>query len=112
MLPMNPWLIAGPAGLAAAAAGIAAYGAAYPRSPLFGRTVCRTNSAHKLALTFDDGPNPAITPKLLDLLDRYKARATFFVIGRYIRECPELVREIAARGHVVGNHTESHPNLF
>jgi peptidoglycan/xylan/chitin deacetylase (PgdA/CDA1 family) len=53
-----------------------------------------------------------ITPKLLDLLDRYKAPATFFLIGRYIRECPELVSEIAARGHVIGNHTESHPNLF
>jgi peptidoglycan/xylan/chitin deacetylase (PgdA/CDA1 family) len=78
MLPMNPWLIAGPTGLAAVAAGIAAYGAAYPRSQLFGRTVCRTNAPQKLALTFDDGPNPRITPKLLDLLDRYKARATFF----------------------------------
>ena len=100
---MNPWLIAGPTGLAAAAAGIAAYGAAYPRSQLFGRTVCRTNSPSKLALTFDDGPNPAITPKLLDLLDRYKARATFFVIGKHARECPDLLKETAARGHVIGN---------
>src|SRR6202035_6196252 len=112
MLPMNPWLIAGPTGLAPAAAGIATYGAAYPRSQLFGRTVCRTNSPRKLALTFDDGPNPAITPKLLDLLDRYKAPASFFVIGKYLREYPELVRETAARGHIVGNHTETHPNLF
>jgi peptidoglycan/xylan/chitin deacetylase (PgdA/CDA1 family) len=112
MLPMNPWLIAGPTGLAAVAAGIAAYGAAYPRSQLFGRTVCRTNSPQKLALTFDDGPNPAITPKLLDLLDRYKARATFFVIGKHARECPDLLKETAARGHVIGNHTDAHPNLF
>jgi peptidoglycan/xylan/chitin deacetylase (PgdA/CDA1 family) len=112
MLPMNPWLIAGPTGLAAAAAGIAAYGAAYPRSQLFGRTVCRTNSPRKLALTFDDGPNPAITPKLLDLLDRYKARATFFVIGKHARECPDLLKETAARGHLIGNHTDAHPNLF
>jgi len=95
---MNPWLIAGPTGLAAVAAGIAAYGAAYPRSQIFGRTVCRTNSPQKLALTFDDGPNPAITPKLLDLLDRYKARATFFVIGKHARECPDLLKETAARG--------------
>jgi peptidoglycan/xylan/chitin deacetylase (PgdA/CDA1 family) len=65
-----------------------------------------------VALTFDDGPNPSITPKLLDLLNRYHASATFFVIGRFARECPELVREIAARGHVIGNHTETHPNLF
>jgi peptidoglycan-N-acetylglucosamine deacetylase len=112
MLPMNPWLIVGPTGLAAAAAGIAAYGAVYPRSQLFGRTVCRTNSPRKLALTFDDGPNPAITPKLLDLLDRYKARATFFVIGKHARECPDLLKETAARGHIIGNHTDAHPNLF
>jgi len=111
---MNHWLIAAPAVLttAAAAAGIAAYGAVYPRSQLFGRTVSRTNSPRKLALTFDDGPNPAITPKLLDLLDRFKARATFFVIGKHARECPELLKETAARGHIIGNHTDAHPNLF
>ncbi len=109
---MNHWLIAAPPAVAAAAAGIAAYGAVYPRSQLFGATVCRTNSPRKLALTFDDGPNPAITPKLLDLLDRYKARATFFVIGKHARECPELLKETAVRGHVIGNHTDAHPNLF
>jgi peptidoglycan-N-acetylglucosamine deacetylase len=109
---VNPWLIGGPAVAAAAAAGFVAYGGVYPRAQLFGPTVCRTNSPRKLAVTFDDGPNPEITPKLLDLLDRYKAASTFFVIGRYLREFPELVSEISARGHVIGNHTESHPNLF
>jgi peptidoglycan/xylan/chitin deacetylase (PgdA/CDA1 family) len=109
---MNPWLIAAPPAIAAAAAGITAYGAVYPRSQLFGSTVCRTNSPRKLALTFDDGPNPAITPKLLDLLDLYKARATFFVIGKHARDCPDLLKETAARGHVIGNHTDAHPNLF
>jgi peptidoglycan/xylan/chitin deacetylase (PgdA/CDA1 family) len=109
---MNPWLIVGPPALACAAAGIAAYGAAYPRSQLFGKTVCRTNSPRKLAITFDDGPNPAITPKLLDLLEGYQARATFFVIGKHARECPDLLKETAARGHVIGNHTDAHPNLF
>jgi peptidoglycan/xylan/chitin deacetylase (PgdA/CDA1 family) len=112
MLPMNHWLIAGPPTLAAAATGLIAYAAVYPRSQLFGATVCRTNSARKLALTFDDGPNPAITPKLLDLLDLHKARATFFVIGKHARECPDLLKETAARGHVIGNHTDAHPNLF
>src|SRR5580698_5048 len=111
MLPMNPWLIAGPPALAAAATGLVAYAAVYPRSQLFGRTVSRTNSPRKLALTFDDGPNPAVTPRLLDLLDRHQARATFFVIGRWTRACPDIVREIAARGHVLGNHTDTHPNL-
>jgi len=108
---VNPWLIGAPA-IASAAAGIVAYGGMHPRAQLFGQTISRTDSPRKLAITFDDGPNPSITPKLLDLLDRYKARATFFLIGRYLRECPELAREIAARGHIVGNHTESHPSLF
>src|SRR5713101_5730049 len=109
---MNSWLIEAPTAVAVAAAGLAAYGGVYPRAQLFGATICRTDSPRKLALTFDDGPNPAITPKLLDLLDRYNAKATFFLIGRYVRECPELVRETVARGHTVGNHTETHPNLL
>lgn len=108
---MNPWFIGAPVGLAAAA-GLTAYSAINSRAQLFGRTIYRTNSPRKLAITFDDGPNPTITPKLLDLLDQHKARATFFVIGAYAREFPELVREVANRGHVVGNHTETHPNLF
>jgi peptidoglycan/xylan/chitin deacetylase (PgdA/CDA1 family) len=109
---VNPWFIEGPAAFAVAAAGLTAYGAVHPRSQLFGRTTCRTNSPRKLAITFDDGPNPSITPKLLDLLDRHNAKATFFVIGRYVRECPELVQETVARGHEIGNHTELHPNLL
>lgn len=108
---MIPWPIAAPAALATAA-GLTAYGAAYPRAQLFGRTACRTNAPRKLAITFDDGPNPAITPKLLDLLGRHNAHATFFLIGRFVREYPDLVREIAACGHAIGNHTETHPNLF
>ncbi len=110
-MPMNPLIPLG-SGLVAAAAGAVIYGAVYPRAQLFGRTVCRTNSARKLAITFDDGPNPALTPKLLDLLEKYNARATFFVIGRYAGQCPGIVRETAARGHVIANHTQTHPNLF
>src|ERR1700704_6729942 len=101
-----------PAAALLAAAGITAYGAVHPRSQIFGPAIWCTNSPRKLALTFDDGPNPAVTPKLLDLLDRYGAKATFFLIGRFVRECPELVRETIARGHAVGNHTETHPNLL
>jgi peptidoglycan-N-acetylglucosamine deacetylase len=108
---VTPLLIAAPAAILAAA-GTTAYGAVYPRAQIFGSTICRTNSPRKLAITFDDGPNPAITPKLLDLLHRYNAQATFFLIGKFARECPELVRETAARGHVLANHTNSHPNLF
>ncbi|PYT96143.1 MAG: polysaccharide deacetylase family protein [Acidobacteria bacterium] len=108
---VNPFLISVPAAVLATG-GVAAYGAAFPRAQPFGPTICRTNSPRKLAITFDDGPNPAITPKLLDLLDRYQAKATFFLIGRFVRECPGLVKETAARGHALGNHTESHRNLF
>lgn len=107
---MNPFLISVPAAVIVTG-GVAAYGAVYPRAQLFGSTICRTNSPRKLAMTFDDGPNPAITPRLLDLLDRYQAKATFFVIGRFVRECPDLVKETAARGHAIGNHTDAHRNL-
>jgi len=109
---VNPRLAEASSALIAAAAGLAAYGALYPRAQLFGPAICRTRASRKLAITFDDGPNPAITPKMLDLLDRYQAKATFFLIGRYVRECPDLVKETIARGHLVGNHTETHPNLL
>jgi len=95
-----------------AAVAATAYGAVNPRSELFGPIIWRTKSPRKLAITFDDGPNPKITPELLNLLDRFHARATFFVIGRFASECPELLRETVDRGHVVANHTASHVNLF
>jgi peptidoglycan/xylan/chitin deacetylase (PgdA/CDA1 family) len=97
---------------AAAAAGIAAWGAVIPSSQLFGPTLRHTASSRKIALTFDDGPNPAVTPQLLELFDRYSVRATFFLIGKFARACPELVREISTRGHLIGNHTDTHRNLF
>lgn len=108
---MDPWLIVAPP-VGAGLAGLIAYGAVHPRSQLFGHTLYQTGRSRNLALTFDDGPNPAITPKLLDLLDRYHAKATFFVVGKYVRESPALVKETAARGHLLGNHTFTHPNLF
>ena len=108
---MFPWWGALPA-VAAAGAGLAAWGAMHPAAQIFGPTIRRAGRKNALALTFDDGPNPAITPQLLDLLERCGARATFFLIGRFVRACPELAREIAARGHAVGNHTDTHPNLI
>src|SRR5215469_11733024 len=108
---MHPLILAAPV-IAAGFAGFTAYGARHPRSQLFGPAIFHTDSPHRLALTFDDGPNPAITPKLLDLLDRHQAKATFFVLGKFVRECPGLVQETVARGHIIGNHTETHPNLF
>jgi peptidoglycan-N-acetylglucosamine deacetylase len=108
---MDPWLVAAPV-VAAGMASYIAYGAAHPRSQIFGPTLFATGDAKKLAITFDDGPNPAITPKLLDLLDQHGAKATFFLIGKYVRASPSLAKEIAARGHLLGNHTDSHPDLF
>ena len=108
---MHPALI-GLSASAAVGAAVTSLAAVHPRSQLFGKTICRTNSAMQFALTFDDGPNPVITPKLLNLLDKYNAKATFFLIGRFVRECPQLAQEISARGHLIGNHTQTHPNLF
>lgn len=103
--------ISAAAGLAFGA-GAYAYGGLHSQSQLFGPTLRHTPSVKQFALTFDDGPNPAATPRLLDLLDRHKVRATFFLIGNYVRACPELARETAARGHQICNHTQTHPNLF
>ncbi|MFY9531056.1 MAG: polysaccharide deacetylase family protein [Candidatus Acidiferrales bacterium] len=100
------------AGAAAAAAGVFAWGAVAPSSQIFGRTIRRTGEPDAMALTFDDGPNPAVTPQLLELLHRYDARATFFLMGRHVRAFPALASEIAAQGHAIGNHTETHPRLI
>jgi peptidoglycan-N-acetylglucosamine deacetylase len=85
-----------------------------PRSQWAGPNLVRlpASGRSEVALTFDDGPDPAITPRVLDLLDRSGARATFFCIGRRAAAHPELVAEIVRRGHRVENHTWSHPNLF
>ncbi|HEV2389020.1 MAG TPA: polysaccharide deacetylase family protein [Candidatus Acidoferrales bacterium] len=99
-------------GAGAAAAGLASWAAVSPAAQLYGPVLRRTGSPLTLALTFDDGPNPAVTPALAGLLDRYRARATFFLIGRHVRACPQLVAELVARGHALGNHTDTHPNLL
>lgn len=82
-----------------------------PESQLFGPTLVSGNDPDEWALTYDDGPNPRSTPELLDVLAKHNARATFFVIGRFIRAQAELVRRVHAAGHIVGNHTMTHPFL-
>jgi peptidoglycan/xylan/chitin deacetylase (PgdA/CDA1 family) len=62
-----------------------------------------------VALTIDDGPHPQFTPQILKILDHYQAKATFFMIGERMARYPALVREVKARGHVIGNHTFTHP---
>lgn len=85
-------------------------------SELLGPSVARLAPAaaarREVALTFDDGPDPTVTPRVLDLLDRHGARASFFVIGRRAARHPELVRDIARRGHRVENHSQRHRPWF
>ena len=66
----------------------------------------------EIALTIDDGPDPVVTPQVLDLLDRYDVKATFFCIGDNAERYPELCKDIVARGHVVENHGQRHPHYF
>ena len=96
-------------GALAGLAGYAAYHATSPTAQRFGKTFVGTpGGGSLLALTFDDGPHPTWTPRLLDVLDRHEVQATFFVIGANARRHPDVVREIASRGHAVGNHTYTH----
>ncbi|WIX75491.1 bifunctional polysaccharide deacetylase/glycosyltransferase family 2 protein [Amycolatopsis carbonis] len=76
-----------------------------------GAPVVRRPTDKTLALTFDDGPDPTWTPAILAVLDRYHVKATFFVTGAHAAEYPGLVRDIAAHGHDIGNHTATHVDL-
>lgn len=96
-------------GAALAAAG---YQSMAPSGEWYGRAFSRGLSHKHIALTFDDGPNDPHTLNLLDVLARHKARATFFLIGRYVRQRPDIAAEIAKQGHVIGNHTFTHPLLI
>lgn len=64
-----------------------------------------------IALTFDDGPDPQNTPFMLEVLDRYQAKATFFVVGEWVDKHPDLVRDAAARGHQIASHSYTHRNI-
>ncbi|SFS04657.1 Polysaccharide deacetylase [Granulicella pectinivorans] len=99
------------AGVAVAAGGLGTYGALSAGSQLFGQTLIAGNDPNEVALTFDDGPNGDTTMRLLDVLARHQAKATFFVIGGFVKQQPEVVRAIRAAGHIVGNHTMTHPWL-
>jgi peptidoglycan/xylan/chitin deacetylase (PgdA/CDA1 family) len=87
------------------------YASIWPTSQFFGRTLIAGSDPDELALTFDDGPNDAATPELLDVLAKHQIRATFFMMGSFARQRPEIVRRVAAAGHLIGNHTMSHPRL-
>ncbi len=101
----------GAVGAAGLAAGGYAYAAMWPGSGIFGSPLIAPMRAGELALTFDDGPNPKWTPRLLDLLGERGVKATFFLLGSRAQAEPALVRRIAAEGHLIGNHSWGHPNL-
>jgi len=97
---------------ARAAAVLAGYHSMAPRSQWFGRAFSGLPPGSKqMALTFDDGPNDPHTLNLLDVLDRHNVVATFFMIGRYVRQRPDIALEVKKRGHVIANHTLTHPFL-
>jgi peptidoglycan/xylan/chitin deacetylase (PgdA/CDA1 family) len=93
------------------AAGGCAYAAMWPGSQLFGATLIAPPHPGELALTFDDGPNPAWTPRLLELLANHHVRATFFLVGSRAKSEPALAQSILAAGHLIGSHSWSHRNL-
>ena len=66
------------------------------------------NHEMKIALTFDDGPHPILTPKILDILEKYHIKATFFIVGENVKNYPDVVEQILNRGHEIGNHTYTH----
>ncbi|MEX3824766.1 polysaccharide deacetylase family protein, partial [Paraburkholderia sp. BR14262] len=86
----------------------------WPRSALLGPNWTRLpeHAGQRIALTIDDGPDPEVTPRVLDLLDHFEVRATFFCIGDLARRHPHLVEAIVARGHAVENHSQRHRHTF
>lgn len=107
MLPV----LLGLTGIAAASA--AGYQTMAPTGQWYGHTFTGLAPGTKqIALTYDDGPNDPHTLRLLEVLAKHQVRATFFMIGRYVRQKPEIARAVAAAGHVIGNHTFTHPLLI
>jgi len=88
----------------------------WPRSTWLGANLTclpeASRARREIALTFDDGPDPEVTPRVLDILDAHRVRATFFCIAGNAARHPELCREIARRGHAVENHSREHPMNF
>ena len=105
---MIGWAAAG----LAVAAGVAAHGTWHRNSWIFGPTLTRLpGSGDVVSITFDDGPNPVATPRILDVLASEGVSATFFVLGRHADRWPELVRRMADEGHQLGNHGYWHRKL-
>lgn len=107
-----PWLV----GAVAANHLLLTAGGLLPRSNILGpnwtRLPHQAANAGGIAITIDDGPDPAVTPHILSLLDAYSAKATFFCVGTRVEQHAELAREIVRRGHTIENHSQRHLNYF
>lgn len=100
------------AAVGVAIAGGAAHGAFHRNSPVFGHVMSHLpGDTHEVALTFDDGPNPVSTPRILDVLGQHGVKATFFVLGPHAERWPALVRRVRDEGHQIGNHGWFHRKL-
>lgn len=96
-----------------AAAVAAGYQSMAPTGQWYGHTFTGLKrGSRQIALTYDDGPNDPHTLRILEALSKQNVKATFFLIGRHVRQRPEIAREIARAGHVIGNHTVTHPLLI
>jgi peptidoglycan-N-acetylglucosamine deacetylase len=104
--------LAATAGAVALAVGGFHYAALWPASRLFGRSLIAGDDPAEVALTYDDGPNDPYTGQLMEVLARHHVHATFFVIGRYVRQKPQIVRTLHRAGHLIGCHTMTHPKLM
>ena len=93
--------------LGAVFGGVIALGSARIQANYFLNSI-HSGTGKGLALSFDDGPDPLLTPKLLDVLDQHGAKASFFLIGHMAEAHPEVVQQIVAKGHTIGNHSFSH----
>lgn len=101
-----------PAAIGLATLGGAAHGAFHRNSRLFGSVLGHLPPDEaRVALTFDDGPNPEATPAILDALAEHNVKATFFILGAHAERWPELVRRVVAEGHQAGNHGYFHRKL-
>jgi peptidoglycan-N-acetylglucosamine deacetylase len=94
-----------------AAAGTLTYAALSAQSQIFGKTLIAPSEPDEIALTYDDGPNDIVTERLLDVLAHDNVRVSFFLIGNFARLRPQIVRAIASAGHLIGNHSMTHPWL-
>lgn len=115
-LPSGPARIAAIIATLGITVGFFTWAIAWPRSQFFVRSVFELPSSESsdrsVAFTFDDGPDPESTPRVLELLSRHGARATFFLVGSRAERHPEIVERIRAEGHAIGSHTFGHSHFF